>query len=108
MTRAVLLATTSILASPTAAFAQTTTPRSVERTPVPAQAETRPGSSAQAADAQASEGLNDILVTAQRHDQNLQRAAVAVAVVSSSDLVSAGITQVDPQFVSAEFTGRCP
>ncbi len=59
--------------------------------------EAAPGASEQAAEGQAapSEGLGDIVVTAQRKSENLQRAAVAVDVVSGSDLISAGITQVD-------------
>ena len=52
--------------------------------------------SADAASANATpgqEGLGDIIVTAQRRSENLQRAAVAVSVVQGSDLVAAGITQ---------------
>ncbi len=41
------------------------------------------------------EGLGDIIVTAQRRAENLQRAAIAVSVVQGSDLVTAGITQPD-------------
>ena len=54
--------------------------------------------SADAASANATpgqEGLGDIIVTAQRRAENLQRAAVAVSVVQGSDLVAAGITQPD-------------
>jgi iron complex outermembrane receptor protein len=36
--------------------------------------------------------LEEVIVTAQRREENLQRAAVAVAVVSGSDLLAAGIT----------------
>ena len=53
-------------------------------------------SSADAASANATpgqEGLGDIIVTAQRRSENLQRAAVPVSVVQGSDLVAAGITQ---------------
>ena len=52
--------------------------------------------SADAASANATpgqEGLGEIIVTAQRRSENLQRAAVAVSVVQGSDLVAAGITQ---------------
>ncbi len=55
-------------------------------------------SSADAASANATpgqEGLEEIIVTAQRRSENLQRAAVAVSVVQGSDLVAAGITQPD-------------
>lgn len=40
-------------------------------------------------------GLGDIIVTAQRREENLQRAALAVSVVQGADLVSAGITRPD-------------
>ena len=36
--------------------------------------------------------LEEVIVTAQRKEENLQRAAVAVAVVQGSDLIAAGIT----------------
>ena len=52
--------------------------------------------SADAASANAApdqKGLGDIIVTAQRRSENLQRAAVAVSVVQGADLVAAGITQ---------------
>jgi iron complex outermembrane recepter protein len=41
----------------------------------------------------AQQGLGDIVVTAQRRSENLQRAAVAVSVVQGANLVAAGITQ---------------
>jgi len=44
-------------------------------------------------DAAAANGLADIVVTAQRRAENLQRAAVAVGVVTGSELANAGITQ---------------
>ncbi|WP_010188363.1 TonB-dependent receptor [Sphingomonas sp. PAMC 26605] len=55
-----------------------------------------PATSADAASANATpgqQGLADIIVTAQRRSENLQRAAVAVSVVQGADLVAAGITQ---------------
>lgn len=38
------------------------------------------------------DGLSDIVVTAQRRSESLQRAAVAVAVVDSNSLIKAGVT----------------
>ena len=38
-------------------------------------------------------GLQDIIVTAQRRSENVQRAAIAISVVGGADLVGAGITQ---------------
>ncbi|QEH79212.1 TonB-dependent receptor plug domain-containing protein [Sphingomonas sp. C8-2] len=46
-------------------------------------------------EAPADEGLQDIIVTAQRQKETLQRAAIAVDVVQGSDLVDAGVTQMD-------------
>lgn len=94
--RIALMTTSAMLLVSGAASAQTATTSQTEpaqvTTPAP---ETQPGPSEQAADSQAasSEGLGDIIVTAQRRAENLQRAAVAVDVVSGSDLVAAGITQ---------------
>ena len=39
------------------------------------------------------QGLGEIVVTAQRREESLQRAAVAVTAVSGADLVNAGITE---------------
>jgi hypothetical protein len=51
-------------------------------------------SSAQSAQGDASEqGLKDIVVTAQRRSENLQRAAIAVSVVSSDALARLNVTQ---------------
>ena len=41
------------------------------------------------------DGLRDIVVTAQRREENSQRAAVAIDVVSGADLLAAGVTQAD-------------
>jgi iron complex outermembrane recepter protein len=38
-------------------------------------------------------GLEEIVVTAQRRTENLQRAAVAVSAVTGADLVNSGITE---------------
>lgn len=48
---------------------------------------------ATAANASEQNGLEDIVVTAQRRVENLQRAAIAVSAVSGDALVSAGITE---------------
>lgn len=40
------------------------------------------------------EGLREIVVTAQRREENLQRAALAVTAVTGDDLIKAGITDV--------------
>lgn len=40
-------------------------------------------------------GLTDIIVTAQRREENSQRAAVAINVIGGADLISAGVTQAD-------------
>lgn len=45
------------------------------------------------ASAPAEAGLQDIIVTAQRRSENLQRAAVAISAVSGDTLASAGITR---------------
>ncbi len=80
--RIILLTTTAVcLAMPSLALAQAP------------QAATA-GSSEDGATA-TTEGLGDIIVTAQRREESLQRAAVAVDVVSGADLIAAGITQLD-------------
>ncbi|WP_375396690.1 TonB-dependent receptor [uncultured Sphingomonas sp.] len=100
-----LLAATSVIASLVVAAA----PACAQDAPAPVKpsAPTDPtaqatpltqgtASSSDAASANAGpdqEGLGDIIVTAQRRSENLQRAAVAVSVVQGSDLVAAGITQ---------------
>ncbi|QKR99793.1 TonB-dependent receptor [Sphingomonas sp. CL5.1] len=50
-------------------------------------------STAGAPDAQAAGQLGDIIVTAQRREESMQRAAVAVNVARGSDLINAGITE---------------
>ena len=42
-----------------------------------------------------STGLGDIIVTAQRQSESVQRAAIAISVVGGADLVNNGITQPD-------------
>lgn len=43
---------------------------------------------------QADEGITDIVVTAQRREESLQRAAVAVTAVTGADIADAGITEL--------------
>lgn len=59
----------------------------------PAQRATSSSDAASADAAPGQEELGEIIVTAQRRSENLQRAAVAVSVVQGADLVAAGITQ---------------
>ncbi|WP_375382964.1 TonB-dependent receptor plug domain-containing protein [uncultured Sphingomonas sp.] len=96
--RKLLLATTAMMCGlPTMANAQAAPDSRAQPTPTTGGSETATGSSAQVADGQAaptSQGLTDIVVTAQRRSENLQRAAVAVDVVSGSDIAAAGVTQV--------------
>ncbi len=88
------------LAVAPAAAQDTSTPVTPAAQPDPtAQATPLTQSTAPSADAASAnatpgqEGLGDIIVTAQRRSENLQRAAVAVSVVQGADLVAAGITQ---------------
>lgn len=60
---------------------------------VPARASAQDSSGAAGADAAEAEGLGDIVVTAQRREESLQRAAVAVTAVTGDDLVKTGITE---------------
>ena len=93
--RIALLTTSAMLLASGAAAAQTP-PADARTNPAsPATQETQPGASEQTADSQTapSEGLGEIIVTAQRRAENLQRAAVAVDVIAGSDLAAAGITQ---------------
>ncbi len=49
--------------------------------------------SEEAAQAQQNEGLGEIVVTAQRREESLQRAAVAVTAITGDDLTKSGITE---------------
>ena len=103
--RVVLLATSAIsLALPGLALAQSAALPAPKAPPAPAASESAaspkdaaaaqvggPGRSTAAQGAQ----LGEVVVTAQRREETLQRAAVAVDVVTGADLVSQGITQVD-------------
>jgi len=57
--------------------------------PAPAQAAVAPGGDTAAA----STGLGDIVVTAQRRSESLQRAAIAVTAVTGDTLAAAGVTR---------------
>ena len=88
--RCFLLTSTAIaLVTPFSALAQSTTS--------PASTALAPAETAASADSGASQtqGLGDIIVTAQRRAESSQRAAVAIGVVQGADLVKAGITQID-------------
>ena len=93
--RIALLTTSAMLLVSGTAVAQTPPADARTNPSAPATQETQPGASEQTANGQTapSEGLGDIIVTAQRRAENLQRAAVAVDVVTGSDLAAAGITQ---------------
>ena len=81
---ALLVSSAIALTWSAAAFAQT------EQSDGPSEAAT-----AEVTDPQNDEqGLTDIVVTAQRREENSQRAAVAIDVVSGADLIAAGATQV--------------
>lgn len=71
-----LLYSAAVLLSPVAAAAQESDPA------------TNPS-------AQDNEGLEEIVVTAQQRDENLQKAAVALSVVTGADLQKSGIVGVD-------------
>ena len=94
MGRSALLISSAIaLCTSAGAGAQT------QNTPAPSESAPQNGASVDPAnpapaDSQA-QGLGDIVVTAQRREENSQRAAVAIDVVGGADLVNAGITQAD-------------
>ena len=92
------LAGISLLAAPAIAQQQGGTasvaPESAVNDPTRSNAEVAaptPGAPPAAAEAQG--GLEDIVVTAQRRSENLQRAAIAVTAISGDTLTSAGITK---------------
>ncbi len=103
--RVALMAGAAMLASPAALQAQT-----VAGATAPAgQADQQPGADTEAATT--SEGLQDIVVTAQRRSENLQRAAIAASAVSGAELVNAGVSDVNnlsklvPSLVVAQSSG---
>ena len=88
-----LLATTALaLVAPCTAYAQTSTPP-IATGPAASQDAASADATPPSAAAGPTDGLGDIIVTAQRRPENLQRAAVAVNVVQGSDLVNSGLTQ---------------
>ncbi|OYY91635.1 MAG: TonB-dependent receptor [Sphingomonas sp. 28-66-16] len=66
------------------ALAQTAAPANGAATAAPSDDSTDP---------QSASGLEDIIVTAQRRDENLQKAAIAVSAVAGSTLTNASVTQ---------------
>ncbi|MEG3167956.1 TonB-dependent receptor [Sphingomonas sp. LB3N6] len=103
-TLAILLAGASVAALAAPAHAQTTAPVTDSATTKTDPAQINPAQTDPAAPAATPEqdGLQDIVVTAQRRAENLQRAAVAVAVLSNDALIDknvtspAGISQLVP------------
>lgn len=73
------------------AMAQTADPAAVTKTADPAAVAQTADPAASAAEPKAEQGLEDIIVTAQRRSESLQRAAVAVDVVTAGDLAQAGV-----------------
>ena len=92
--RSLLLTTTMLCAVPAAALAQAA-PDITAVPGAPGAAETKSGASDQAASGQVtpSQGLGDIIVTAQRRSESQQRAAVAIDVVQGTDLINQGVTE---------------
>ncbi|MEG3143150.1 TonB-dependent receptor [Sphingomonas sp. RT2P30] len=88
-----LMLSAAALVSPTAAVAQAQSGTAASTT--------SPQGPAQVGQAEASEpaangsGLQDIIVTAQQRGENLQKAAVPVAVVSGADLINSGVRGID-------------
>lgn len=61
----------------------------------PAHAQSEPAAQTGTQADQPDEGLTEIVVTAQRREENLQRVGVAVTAVTGDDLIRAGVTQPD-------------
>lgn len=79
-----------LLGSAASAHAQVAPATTPATTPAPSDVAAAPQDTA-AAPAEA--GLQDIIVTAQRRSENLQRAAVAISAVSGDALASSGVTR---------------
>ena len=62
---------------------------------MPALAQTAPAGDASTAAATDGQGIEDIIVTAQRREENLQKAALAVSAVAGDALVNGSITQAN-------------
>ncbi|MET3762285.1 TonB-dependent receptor [Sphingomonas sp. UYEF23] len=88
--KTLLLVSSALMPGVLHAQAQTSPPA-----PASLPSPTSPGTaSAQAATPETSNGLADIIVTAQRRSENLQTVPIAVAAVSSEQLTAAGITSL--------------
>ncbi len=90
-----LLATTCVFALAGTAKAQSSNsaaPPSAQPVEVAAQTATSAGQSAPPTSTD-SGGIQDIVVTAQRRSENLQRAAIAISAVSGATLAQAGVTK---------------
>ena len=107
--RGAVLAGAAMLIAPGLCYAQTTAAGTTARpNGSAAQPEAQPGDQTPAS---ASEGLGDIVVTAQRRSENLQRAAIAASAVTGGELVNAGVSDVNnlsklvPSLVVAQSSG---
>ena len=102
-----LMLSAAALAYPVTAGAQTSAPRIEQSTTAaPGSSPTAPSTTSpqgpaqvgqsQAAEAGATEaGLQEIVVTAQQRGENLQKAALPVAVVSGADLINSGVQGIE-------------
>ena len=102
-----MLSATALLV-PTAAEAKSSDNAAVSATPeAPAQDSSQTGSSAGSSSDAQTTGIQDIVVTAQQRGENLQKAAIAVAVVTGDRLIDNGVRGIDtlgklvPAFVVA-------
>ena len=91
----VLFTTTAFAAmAPSMAFAQAApAPLATEPAPSSAVADPEVSPETDAAAAPEDQGLGEIVITAQRRSESLQRAGVAVSAVQGADLINAGVTQ---------------
>ena len=105
---ALLAAGAAVVAWPAMANAQSASGTAgMPQSPAAPPASETAASPSQSADA----GLEDIVVTAQRRTENLQRAAIAASAVTGGDLVTAGVSDVNnlskliPSLVVAQSSG---
>lgn len=96
-----LMLSAAVLTFPTAAVAQSSQTTAAPGADGSTSSTTSPQGAAQVGQSQASQapaeqdGLQDIIVTAQQRGENLQKAAVPVAVVTGADLLSSGVRGID-------------